>query len=291
MTMKKLLLSVFSQKAPPRAKKASAKDESYAAIDPDVPTIDFEMLANSYIWEHYNKDRLGRPQGYFHPSSGLHPNTAGCKRAIVFDLLCSPRVPKTNVTMLKIFDNGDNRHVGLGKLFTRMARDNHFGIGKVELEKRLQHSFLPIAGNADAIVTMDSGDRYLIDFKTKGSKGCKSLKEPEQRHRMQVLTYMMMARVGAGYVLYENKDSQAWAGPAASFYVRYDEKTVGEIEEFCIGLLESTKRKKLPVYVEADCDRECLYAEICTAERRGLARWDAFDRRTPETRASQEVCL
>lgn len=280
-------ISDLLQKTYPKIRKPTFAPKVTKEPEGRAPPVDWAVLTNMFLQKDINAPDTKRRQGIFHPSSGLTADTLGCDRQMVLDLICAKQTPsKINPKLAKILENGNNRHVGLQAMFERMAEQRFFGIVKAEREVSLQHPTLPLAGHADMIVTMQKGWKYLLDFKTIGSSGFKDTFSPKPAHRVQLNTYMGMAGIGSGYVIYENRDSLDWATPMdPKFRVNFDAALYLETEQLCERYLRMTSREELPEKVEKTCKAAitfCKYEGSCTAHEKNMATFAALDQRTPE---------
>jgi hypothetical protein len=251
------------------------------------------MVADCYYSTYKNSDD-DRPQGHLHPSEGLLGDSGSCVRRQVLDLLCADRSPTAfPANILRIFENGHNRHVGLQAAFTDMAAKRHLGIVGFEAEVRFTHPVLPLSGSADGVVTMEDGHRYIIDFKTAATATCEKLTKPIDKAVLQVMTYMGLSGITAAYVIYENKNNQRWLTPMENFRVDFDSGVYRSIEQYCAQVTLQLGRKHLPVYDTRRCDLEgCSYVDTCHKardEQEDLV--SAVDRRPPTIRAQHEAAL
>lgn len=257
------------------------KRSSEAAGTP--PHFDWSAIAERFLWEDGNRtDEKESRQGVFHPSGGIHPKCGACPRAHAFELLSAPLSPmQIPAKILKVFSNGKDRHKGLQELFEKMAKAGFMGIDSAEREVHCTHHSLPISGHADLILSLQ-GHFYVFDFKTWSSINCSKTFEPKFEHRVQLITYMGIKGIKAGYMIYENKDTQEWLGPMKRFRVDFDPKLFGEIEEYCASIYEGALGRQLPEFETAVCNRNkkfCAYTEICDRERAGKITWSVDPRK------------
>jgi hypothetical protein len=252
------------------------------------PHVDWVTITDTYLWTYANLPDPNRKQGIFHPSAGLHPETAGCQRLIIFDLLMANRSKKKiSAKLAKVLENGTNRHVGLQAMFHDMARRKHMGVIHYEAEVLGIHPSLPISGKADGLVVMNTGHRYLHDYKTIGPDDFAKTYEPTFKHRLQLNTYMGMLGVRTGYMIYENKKGQDWATPMPKFRVDFNAMLWQETENFCVEILQLVAREELPEYSETICKADitfCQYEQVCMACRTGMASFQNVDQRDPATK-------
>lgn len=250
------------------------------------PLINFAVLAEEFLREHFNLadphygwwitdedwKRLNpygvRSQGHFHPSSGLMEGWS-CDRAVVFDLQSKERSPtRIPGTLAKILNNGTNRHVGLHVLFLGMARLNFGGVARYEFETKLSHPSLPIQGTRDGKVTMESGHSYVLDFKTIGSSGFNKVKAkgPQEKHVVQLNTYMGLGDDDVGFIVYENKDNQRWS-EIAPCVVYFDRDMYKQSEHYCRRIIKDhVEPDVLPEYLPSVCSNAimfCNYEKVC----------------------------
>lgn len=252
------------------------------------PDIDWYSLADTFLFAHGNAPDEKRTQGVFHPSAGLLHERGHCLRNIVFDLLCAPRsATRIEPKLLRIFENGHNREVGLDKMFREMAEKQHCGIVKYESQVPAQHPRLPIAGTADARITMRSGHRYILDYKTINKARAEKLTRPSDTYLLQLNTYMGMLEEKVAYLIYEIKDSQDWVKPLnPNFRIDFDPELYAQTEEFCEWVMnEYIFSGKIPEYDEQICKGKskfdacitfCNYVDICEKHRKypKAQKWD-----------------
>lgn len=225
-------------------------------------------------WVRLNPYGHPRGQGHFHPSSGLTWDSTGCVRLTILDLLCASRSPtRVDPKLIRILENGTNRHVGLHVMFLGMAKLQWMGIQKYEFEKRVVHPFYPIEGSLDGDLTIESVE-LILDYKTMSPLEWAKLRKPSLKHQAQLLTYEVLSKVQNGFLLYENKGTQEWAGPPSSFAVTLDptvrEKLRKDIETFVVEVLDMANSHVLPEFDEAVCRgsiKFCAYRDTCGACR------------------------
>lgn len=253
------------------------------------PHVDWNAMVGSY-YSHYGNRPLEQRAGHFHPSSGLLPEYEGCPRTLIFDLLMAPMTPTAfPEQVLRIFDNGHNRHEGLQRVFARMAQDGFAGVTSFAAEKRVSHPVFPIEGAIDAVVGTRQG-RYILDFKTKKSELWTSLFEPEAKHIVQVNTYLGLSGDRLGYLIYENKDNQKWL----TFPVRYDPDLFRRVLDYCFGVLLRLRRYQIPEYNEKTCKAHwqgCAYVGSCNNHREGKVTLQELDRRPDEVKKRHRLPL
>lgn len=253
-----------------------------------APHVDWKLVVDSYLWEHANSPEAQshRGQGVFHPSAGLVPEVGHCHRQIVFDLLCADRSrQKIDPQIQRIMNNGTNRHHGLNQLFTAMAKARWQGIVAFEHDIKTYHPWLPISGEADGLITMDTGHRYLVDFKTIKDADFKALVGVSLKYKTQLNTYMGNLGVSAGYILYENRANQAWH-PSGPFRVDFNSKMYTATEEYCRELLDCVFNETFPVFDAKVCKDSidfCSYQEACNAEQCGR-KFASIDKRPEHIR-------
>ncbi len=238
------------------------------------PHVDWIGVTDTFISTYYNApDRsAGRQQGVFHPSAGLVPEIGHCLRSIVFDLLCAPRSStRQSPQLAKILENGTNRHKGLNDMFSAMAREQHMGVVRFEHDLPTVHKHLPIAGEADGRITMASGHRYVVDFKTINKNNYDKLRGVSDRYLVQLNTYLGLLGEKVGYIIYECKDNQNWAGPMQNFRLDFNPSLYRQTEEFCTSILrEYVGTGTIPEYDVQVCNAHitfCGYADVCQKHR------------------------
>lgn len=265
---------------PQRAESALAVQEPPPGRPPHV---DWIAVADSFIYDHANTPEDDRKQGIFHPSAGLveDEGIGNCLRMIVFDLLCAPRsAQKKSPQLCRILENGKNRHTGLNTLFTQMAEKRHMGIVRFEHDLPARHHSLPLSGEADGRITLSSGHRYVVDFKTINLKNFGKTFEPGLRYRVQLNTYLGLLGEKVGYILYECKDNQKWASPMQNFRVDFDQALYTRVEQYCADILNNyIKSGKLPAFDKEICEENntfCSYMQVCETQRNKpkLREWD-----------------
>lgn len=254
------------------------------------PPIDWNAVVDTHLWRTGNEPDETRKQGVFHPSAGLHPSCNNCQRQIMFDLVCAKRsASQIPTNVLKVLENGKNRHVGLQSYFTHMAKVGHMGIRSFEAEPEVNDPDFPIHGHADGLVVMDVG-RYVLDFKTISPTNAKTCYRPDQRYIIQLNTYLGAMRETTGYVIYEDRGSLKWLGPMnPNFRVDFSPKTYEETLSYCKDILKRTFSMELPVFSEEVCKANvmfCNYQRVCAEQRENEQSLMEFDNRTEEMIAS-----
>jgi hypothetical protein len=240
-----------------------------------APALDITGIYESFIYHHDNAVDETRLQGGFHPSSGLSHGMSHCYRNIMFDLARAPRSPqKKPPALCKILSNGTHRHQSLNASFKKLADSGFMGIVGFEHDVFVQHPTLPLFGEMDGVLTTKSGHQYVIDFKTINDKNFKATTEIGLKYKLQLNTYMGLSGIHAGYVLYENKNSQTWNRPLdPHFRHDFDADMFRETEEFCVDVLRDLVAGDIPVYEEEACEQHvtfCSYTEVCEKHRRKL---------------------
>jgi hypothetical protein len=285
MALSRLLNAVFETKKKPLrlVPKAPVQGHSLA------PHLDWQSVADDFLWRFQNDfTQRDRTRGVFHPSNQLHPTSGACRRQIMFDLLYAPMSNGSIPSSLgRVLQNGTDRHGGLQKLFSDMAHAGWAGIVKADHEVFLQHPVLPLSGKADTILTTNHGHRYLFDYKTISPKKFDQLYSPEYGHVLQLTTYMGMAQVKTGYLIYERKSDQKWAGPMDRFRVEFDPVLYAEIEQFCCDILAEMRDEQIPAFHEPTCKSNitfCFYQSICKQHQLGQVDFIDIDQRAPSVR-------
>lgn len=249
-----------------------------------VPHVDWNAVADSYLYNTGNVGWTKRKQGIFHPSTGLHPSINNCRRQIMLDLMCADRSPQSiPASVHRRLENGTDRHVGIQRMFSGMAETGHMGITYYQPEVHAVHGV--IEGHADGLIVFNNGHKYLHDYKTKATKQMAKLYANEPQHVIQLNTYLGALDVRTGYIIYEDKDSQAWATPLDKFRVDFNPDTWRETIAFCNDVLKEMKSGKLPEFDEPVCKSNlmfCAYQSACTKERQKLATFAQLDKRNPE---------
>ena len=116
---------------------------------------------------------------------------------------------------LRVFDNGRDRD-GSWKRYLQEA-----GLSAVGEEdaREIVINHLRLRGSLDDIArNPDTGDLFVIEFKTMNPYLYGRLHEPKPEHKLQVMAYMAATAIHQSMVLYESKGDQAVRG----FYVPFD---------------------------------------------------------------------
>ncbi len=248
------------------------------AIPPEppgkAPHVDWNAVADSFLYDFSNEPETKRIQGIFHPSSGLVEDIPHCKRQIMFDLLCAPRSPQLKSSkLIKILDNGTDRHRGLNQMFKVMAERQHLGIVDYKHDVLAQHPALPLSGEMDGVVTTLKGHRYVLDFKTINDANFKKTLEIGLKYRVQLNTYLGCSGIKTGYIIYENKNNQDWGTPMSNFRLDFDPVLWDATEQFCVNVLRELAEEKIPKFDQKTCDDNitfCSYRSVCTKHRSKL---------------------
>jgi hypothetical protein len=212
------------------------------------------------------KFRGPRSDGVFHASEVSDEQT--CRRYLAYGIYRAPRnARKVDARIQRIFDNGHFTHARL-ESYLIAAIEAAGGQAWNEL------SYPPDAklrsGTADVGILL-YGWPYLVEIKSIKTASYAALaSEPAPHHRSQLNQYMGLAGVHAGFILYENKDTQ----DVREYFVRFSQKDWQRVEGVCDEVMGHVAQGTLPekITVEEGCEMDqCLYHAIC--KKRGGERW------------------
>jgi len=188
-----------------------------------------EMINNEMNRKSSNNDR---DYSYFHPSE-FHQ----CSRLLAYRYVGEEAVQNITPQLQRIFDNGHYMHDRYGDYFekagilrgywhclhrdceTLIGRDDRYGIKRPDKcpkcsgtsfrydEVFVEDENLFFKGRVDGILDLPDGF-FVIDYKSIFSMQYKKLTKPLEKHYIQIMIYIMLLDIKAGFLLYENKDSQ-----------------------------------------------------------------------------------
>lgn len=196
------------------------------------------------------KDQKERSDHFYITDAGK------CPRQVFFKFKKAPKA-EIEPRILRVFDEGDFIHMRLmGVLISLgIVRATEAKIPPQEI----------ISGRADAIVSLEGGKPYVLDFKSISSFGFNGLDKPKQEHVKQIQLYMHYFKIPQGILLYENKNSQE----LAEFVLEYDPELVQKLlEEFEVLKKQIAQNSIPPIPPEIvgwpkwPC-QYCEYLELC----------------------------
>lgn len=165
-------------------------------------------MLKELIDKFYLEKQKDRDQHHFYVT-----DAGKCPRQIFFKFKKAPK-EEMEARILRMFDHGDYIH--------RLILNALFSIGVVraaEINIPVQEI---ISGRADAIISLDDGNLYVLDIKSINSMFFKNLEQPKEENINQIQFYLHFFKIQKGILLYVNKDTQE----LKEFLVEYDSKKV-----------------------------------------------------------------
>lgn len=161
-----------------------------------------EMINQSYLGG--RREPSDRAKKSFAPS-GVGYGAGTCPRRWYYDFTGGVvRVDEPDSTSIANMDYGTEAHARLQKVFEKT------GI-LVEAERKVVSEDPPIFGYADLIINWQ-GEEAVGEIKTTSQESFVSKKaknQPAGYHLLQVLLYMKVLDLNKGFLIYENKNTQA----------------------------------------------------------------------------------
>lgn len=208
------------------------------------------------------KDQRARGDHFYITDAGK------CPRQIFFKFKKAPRA-EMEPRIMRIFDVGDYTHMRLMSVL--------FSLGIVRAAEVKIPPQEIISGRADAIIGLEGGKPYVVDFKSISSYGFKSLEKPKPEHVKQIQLYLHYFKVPQGILLYENKNSQE----LKEFQITYDPALVEKLLEDFKTLKEQIGKDTIPLIPPELKDwpkwpcQYCEYKELCQrVEKSKLKDWE-----------------
>lgn len=239
-----------------------------------TPRLDEYLLANRELFPYddevaeivraiMTRTPRNRAQSFSSSSRG------SCLRAQMFGYMGVPQISTSDVVLQNLFSDGHWRHLRWQALLlhARLIDEVEYPFEIVETET----DTVWVRGSLDGI---NLSERWGLEI-----KGIRTLKwvddGPLDSHLLQIHTYMMGTGIDTFVLLYEDKLSSDWR----EFVVRRDEKIMDEVLQEIETLIDSAKRRRLPV-VQEECKNgkgapftSCPYRRVCL----GTADWSAAD--------------
>ena len=208
------------------------------------------------------KDQRARGDHFYITDAGK------CSRQIFFKFKKAPRA-EMEPRIMRIFDVGDYTHMRLMSVL--------FSLGIVRaVEVKIPPQEI-ISGRADAIIGLEGGKPFVVDFKSISNYGFKSLEKPKPEHTKQIQLYLHYFKIPQGILLYENKDTQE----LKEFQITYDPALVEKLLESFKILREEIKTSAIPLIPPELKDwpkwpcQYCEYKELCQrVEKSKLKDWE-----------------
>jgi CRISPR/Cas system-associated exonuclease Cas4 (RecB family) len=232
-------------------------------------------------------DSNDRDYSYFHPSE-FHD----CVRKLAYKYYGVEGKRKITPDLQRIFDNGHFMHERYTDYFTNMGiiygvwecanpmcKEKYGKKEKYGIQKRgepcekcgcteykynevnvvdKEHWF---SGHVDCIFQL-SKDFHVVDFKSMNSRLFSQLKEPLEKHVIQITIYLWILDFESGFLLYENKDTQK----IKLYEIERNDELVKKIKNRAKGLraiLESKKLPKRPFEKTSKQCKSCEFKTIC----------------------------
>lgn len=223
----------------------------------ELPKSNFKRLTSVMLKELINQFYANKIKDQKERSDHFYISDAGkCPRQIYFKFKKAPRA-EIEPRILRIFDEGDYVHLRLMGVLTSLGI-----VRAVEVQIPPQEI---ISGRADAIVGLEGGKPYVVDFKSISNFGFKSLQEPKQEHVKQIQLYMHYFKIPRGILLYESKDTQE----LKDFLLEYDPELIQRLLKGFEVLKKQIEENTIPAippeligWPKWPC-QYCEYLELC----------------------------
>jgi CRISPR/Cas system-associated exonuclease Cas4 (RecB family) len=232
-------------------------------------------------------DSNDRDYTYFHPSE-FHE----CVRKLAYKFYEVEGKNTITPDLQRIFDNGHYMHDRYVQYFRnigiiygvwvcanplcshKIGEDEDIGIKEPEepcekcgCDKYFYHEVNVnnkehwFSGHVDCIFKL-SGDFSLVDFKSMNSRMFGQLREPLEKHVIQITIYLWILDMKSGFLLYENKDTQKMK----LYEVERNAELVEQIKKRAMGLKKILQQKKLPkrpFKKDSKQCKSCQFKKVC----------------------------
>lgn len=184
------------------------------------------------LLEQVNKKPWTRKTGHHHPSQIGNANNAayGCRRAMYYDRVGVPPVPRVTADKQVIFDMGHSLH--------GMIQDHFKKYEGFEEEVTCEFPDLHIYGHVDGVFWEED---WVLEIKTVGESVYRTLVQPKIEHVWQIHCYMFCLDIPRTQLFYINRAN----GSIRLFKVEFSNKIWEEITSV-IGYIEDCVEKQEP---------------------------------------------
>jgi len=232
----------------------------------------------------YEKEKEAHPRivGVYHPSS-----IGDCFRKQYYEFYEEIRPSEEKLT---IFATGKGIHATIVEI---LKESNIVNVESYETETSLDFGEIKLHGRVDIIVAETNNEKVIIEAKTVS----KPVKEPIEKHILQLQCYLHALNVNKGIILYWNKRK----GEKYVFEVDKDDKYLKILKERAFSLHNYILNKKEPFKEMALKEKylECLYCEfkeICKPLRNEIITSDQIvvfeiDNVLLNVNKKKEICL
>lgn len=249
-----------------------------------------KVMAIKELIKHEHQNRIEsheRDYSYFHPSEFYQ-----CVRKLAYKYYGAESKRTIKPSLQRVFDNGDHMHERYTKYFENIGilygvwrcknplceeeygNDEKYGIQKpsekcrkcgceeyeyVEVEARSETHRM--RGHIDGVLKM-SGDFCVIDYKSMHANQFSRLREPLDKHIIQIEIYLWLLDLKSGLLLYENKDSQR----IKLFEVHYNQKLIAKILnrlEKLEKIVDNQQLPKRPFEKDSSKCKACEFRTTC----------------------------
>lgn len=189
---------------------------------------------------------------------------------------------ETKAYWAKVLNHGTSIHEMLQQHFAKMAASAD-GTLLFEAELKLHPSIQPLAkkwnifSSCDGLFTFRNRDpktwrkettlRLGLEIKSASNASFCKLREPRPEHIEQVHVYMAVLDIPVFWLLYFNKDTQAYTPSSPPWLVTYDERLWAKLEQRFASWNEHIANGTLPAAMPGmHCDF-CKYQWTCKPKR------------------------
>jgi CRISPR/Cas system-associated exonuclease Cas4 (RecB family) len=205
-----------------------------------------------------SEERVSKP-GRFTPSS-----IVGCTRAAYYRFIGEKKQTTDKPQGFLRKKHGEAIHTLVQDLFQRKWGANFQR--EVEVKATTPH---PILGFCDGVVTLKSGEKFVVEIKSAAQKYYKQYKKaPDFGHAAQAIIYATLLKIPFSHVVYYNKNDELEEGadppiPIKEFHVPTD----ATVWQMMVGKMDTVTRAALakeppPQEVTFKC-RSCSYFHVC----------------------------
>lgn len=247
-----------------------------------------EVLRELIKQEHMSRiEGHERDYSYFHPSEFYQ-----CVRKLAYKYYGVNGDRKIKPDLQRVFDNGDHMHFRYTKYFENIGI--LYGVWKCKnplcgekfgLDKKLgipkpsdnctkcgcsEYEYIEVSaedeehmmrGHIDGVLKI-ADEFCVIDYKSMHANQFSRLRDPLDKHIIQISIYLWLLDLKSGFLLYENKDSQK----IKLFEIAYSDKLITKILnrlEMLEGIVAKRKLPKRPYDKDSSQCKACEFRVIC----------------------------
>jgi CRISPR/Cas system-associated exonuclease Cas4 (RecB family) len=212
-----------------------------------------------YLGERVGTTSMDRSSGYYHPSEIA--SMTYCPFSCVQSRLKRPATYRKKPETSLILEIGHSLHAMIERYLSKVYGDN--------CQTEVVSTFEPLhlSGRCDALITLESGAKQVLEFKTKKSVAGMTSAKPE--HVMQATCYEFIHGASFGSVVYLDKTFNKLVEFRHVFDFHIWEEVVNRVVTMEATLLNN----QLPTPVPHRFCSECDYTEICPTYKERAGRY------------------